>query len=140
MTEGDSDTDSMLVVWKRVVGLNSTDTELLLQLGDRLYTWDPEAAFTAHERVLALKPDAATQARAHAGMGWTYYFYLSYKDAVAEFQEAIRLDPANDEYLYDLGIVYAKGGAKDAAMGVFRQLTTRNQKMAQALLAEINKK
>ena len=52
----------------------------------------------------------------------------------------MRLDPANDHYLYALGVNYAKSGQKDAAMRVFRQLTTRNQKMAQALFAEINKK
>jgi hypothetical protein len=45
----------------------------------------------------------------------------------------------NDEYLHDLGIVYAKGVAKDAAMGVFKELTTRNRKMAQDLFATIHK-
>lgn len=140
MIEGSDNVDSMQAVWKRAVALKPTDTELLLQLGDVLYTWDPEASYTALQRVLDLKPDAATQARAHAVMGWSSFFYLDSRTADAEFREALRLDPANDEYLYDIGYNYARAGQRDAAMEVFRQLTTRNQKMAQGLFAEMNKK
>lgn len=140
MIEGADDTDSMLSVWKRAVALEPTDTELLLSLGDALYTWDPAVAFDALERVLTISPDAATQARAHALMGWSYYFFLDNRSAESEFKEALRLDPANNAYLYNLGINYVKAGQRDAAMGVFRQLTTRNQKMAQELWAEMNKK
>ncbi len=142
MVEGysETDSDSMLAVWRRAVALDPTDTELLLLLGDAMYTFDPDVAIEALERVLALSPDASTQARAHATLGWNYYFYMMTKSAEVEFKAAIRLDPANDRYLHALGINYAKSGQKDAAMAVFRQLTTRNQKMAQALFAEINKK
>jgi tetratricopeptide (TPR) repeat protein len=142
MIEGgpDTDIDSMQSVWKRAVALQPTDTKLLLELGDVLYTWDPAVADAAYRRVLALSPDPVIQAQAHAGMGWAHYFYLNSRAAEAEFKEAMRLDPANDNYLYALGVTYAKAGQRDAAMGVFRQLTTRNQKMAQELLATINKK
>ncbi len=140
MIEGSSDTDSMLVVWKRAVVLEPSDTELLLELGDALYTWDPAAADAAFERALAIAPDDVTRARAHAGMGWASYFYLNYPSALAELMKANRLDPKNDEYVYGIGLIYARDGNKAAARAVFRQLTTRNQKMAQELMAEINKK
>lgn len=141
MIEGTGDNvDSMQVVWKRAVALNPTDTELLLSLGDALYTWDPEASYLALQRVLNLRPDAATQARAHSLMGWSYYFYLDSRNAAAEFKEAMRLDPGNDNYLYALGVTYAKAGQKDAAMTVHRQLASRNEKMAKELMETINKK
>jgi Flp pilus assembly protein TadD len=48
-------------------------------------------------------------------LGWAYYHKQVYDSAINLFKEAIRKDPANAQFVYHLGMAYAKNGQADLA-------------------------
>jgi tetratricopeptide (TPR) repeat protein len=62
-----------------------------------------------------------------------------YEKAVAEFREAIRLNPKDPDNYLDLGKAYLAAGQKAQAQQVYTTLRRLDPNKAQELLAEINK-
>lgn len=107
---------------------------------------DYRLALFAYKHGLVLKPDAV---RLHVSLGYLYLTRLKqYREAVASFEQAVRLKPDTQDLTYPhlsadahlgLGKSYLATGRKEQAMGVYRTLLSLDQAKAQALLEEINK-
>ena len=107
---------------------------------------DYQLALSAYKHGLALKPDAV---RLHVSLGYLYLKSLKqYRDAVAIFEQAVRLKPDAQDRTYPhlsadahlgLGKSYLATGRKEHAMGSYRTLLSLDKAKAQALLDEINK-
>ena len=74
------------------------------------------AALNTFRRVVKSRPDHAA---AHAALGAAYREAGSYAEARAELEQAIALDADDLRANYQLGLVYAKLGEKDAAKKMF---------------------
>ena len=107
---------------------------------------DYQLALSAYKHGLSLKPDAV---RLHVSLGYLYLKSLKqYRDAVATFEQAVRLKPDAQDLTYPhlsadahlgLGKGYLATGRKEHAMGSYRTLLSLDKAKAQALLDEINK-
>jgi tetratricopeptide (TPR) repeat protein len=91
------------------------DTEYLLGVsveksGDRV------AAIETYRRVIGSRPDHAA---AHAALGSAYREAGNYSEARIALERAIELDPNDLRANYQLGLVYAKLGEKEAAARMF---------------------
>lgn len=62
-----------------------------------------------------------------------------YQQAVAFYQQALRLKPTSADTQYFLGITYLALGRKQEAQQVYSRLQRLDRKMAQELYVEINK-
>lgn len=62
-----------------------------------------------------------------------------YDETIAEFKEAIRLEPDYAEAHFDLDQTYLIRGDKSAALEEYRILKGVDEELAQKLLNEINK-
>lgn len=82
---------------------------------------DPNAALEAAQRVLALKPTGEV----HDLLGDIYEAQRRYRDALNEYQEAVRLDPASDKFVFDLGAELLLHENFDAAEQVFHSAEER---------------
>ena len=60
-----------------------------------------------------MKPDYAG---AHNNLGIAYYERGSLNEAIHEYEECLRLEPANAEALYNLGLAFYDKGATDKAL------------------------
>jgi tetratricopeptide (TPR) repeat protein len=92
-----------------------TDTEYLLavsfdKLGNRA------AAIKIFRKIVASRPDHAA---AHAALGTAYREAGSYAEARVELERAVELDANDLRANYQLGLVYAKLGEKEAARKMF---------------------
>lgn len=79
-------------------------------------TKDVDGAFNAAKQALALK----TTGEIHDLIGDVYEAQGHYRDALNEYQEAVRLDPASDKFVFDLGAELILHENYDAAQKVFR--------------------
>jgi tetratricopeptide (TPR) repeat protein len=101
---------------------------------------DYSGASKAFYHAMALKQLAPKQlGEAHNGRGKAFVGLKRYDMAIAEFREAIRLDPKNAEYHLAFGKAYLAAGQKVQAQQVYQKLLTLNRLRAQELLTEINK-
>lgn len=137
--------------YKKAIALKPS---LLREVVDNYWlngTWyqdngDYQLALSAYKHGLALKPDAV---RLHVSLGYLYLTSLKqYRDAVAAFEQAVRLKPDAQDLTYPhlsadahigLGKSYLAAGRKEQAMGVYRTLLSLDKTKAQELLEAINK-
>ena len=77
---------------------------------------EPGAAIETFRRVVRSRPDHAA---AHAGLGAAYREAGSYIEAREALERAIELDANDLRANYQLGLVYAKLGEKEAAKRMF---------------------
>jgi tetratricopeptide (TPR) repeat protein len=91
------------------------DTEYLIGMSLEK-TGDRAAAIETFRRVVRSRPDHAA---AHAGLGAAYREAGSYIEARAALERAIELDANDLRANYQLGLVYAKLGEKEAAKRMF---------------------
>lgn len=82
-----------------------------------LATGNPHAAATVLERARALEPDKASVREALAR---AYYSVGRVRDAEAEFEAALALDPVNDYAHFGLGLCRLRIGDRDRARGHLR--------------------
>ncbi|MGH9945884.1 MAG: tetratricopeptide repeat protein [Pyrinomonadaceae bacterium] len=101
---------------------------------------DYSGASKAFYHAIALKsPASINLPEAHDARGKAFVGLERYDKAIAEYREAIRLDPKEPEYQLDLGKAYLAAGQKVQAQQVYQKLLTLNKVQAQKLLTEINK-
>jgi tetratricopeptide (TPR) repeat protein len=82
--------------------------------------------------------DAATQAREHWQRGYDLANGGDLDQAAVEMRRAVTLAPNNSQYVYTLGIILARQGKLDEAIGYFRQsakLDSQNLGIRQNLAA-----
>lgn len=82
------------------------------------HTTPDHEAIQALQRIISLVPDADA-ARYHAAIGERYKRGKDYDQAIASFQQALRLDYNNAEYHAGLGDVYIKDGNLNAAKDAY---------------------
>jgi tetratricopeptide (TPR) repeat protein len=128
-SEGDS-------IFQVAFALEHRDAELLVDLGDNLA--EISGKELAYQRALSLNPPPQLAARARTGLGWFYYFFLSYDEAIPQFQEAIRLDPPNAPAVYAVGFMHVKMSRFPQARAIHRQLLQLDRDYATTLLKDIN--
>jgi tetratricopeptide (TPR) repeat protein len=82
----------------------------------RLERKNIDGAAQAAERALALKPSGEV----HDVLGEIYEAQGRYADALVHSQDATRLEPNNEKFIFDLGVELILHENYDAAQGVFR--------------------
>lgn len=131
--------DSSSAAWKHAVELKPQDAKLLVRIGDQQRDLNSLEGYEAYSQALDLKPDAATQSQAWAGLGWMARFMTMDKDALDYFNNAARLDWKNTDAALGLGLSLVKAGAKGPAMAQYRKLLQLgDSSKADYLLDEIN--
>jgi TolB-like protein/Tfp pilus assembly protein PilF len=79
----------------------------------------PEAKANA-DRALALAPDLP---EAHVALGFYYYWgFFNYDAAIQEFQQALKLSPANLEAREGLAFIWRRQGKFEQALAAFGQM------------------
>ena len=91
------------------------DTEYLLGVSFEK-TGNRVAALEIFRKIVQSRPDHAP---AHAALGTAYREANNYNEARVELERAVALDPDDLRANYQLGLVYAKLGDKDAAQKMF---------------------
>ncbi len=80
------------------------------------------SAKAAADRALALAPDLP---EAHVALGYYWYWGLfDYDKAIDEFQQAVKLSPANLEARKGLAFVWRRQGKFEQSLAAFRQMLT----------------
>lgn len=101
---------------------------------------DYVSVLRAYHHFIALKPaDPVVLATAHNGRGHAFVELKKYEKAIAEYREAVRLDPKEPGYHLNIGRTYLAMGQKDQALQVYRTLQRLDREKALKLYAEINK-
>lgn len=117
-------------VYRKVLAEDPANTDAYNNLGIILYTEGKrDEAFQAFKRSLAVKP----QALAHSNLGRIYFEAHQVQAAIAELEEAIRLDPANAIAHNNLGAVYYQQGDYGQAAQQFGQALQCNPNYGEAL-------
>lgn len=70
------------------------------------------------------EPANVTAAKKHAERAHELYAQGSYREAIAELEEALKLDPSGKELVYNLGVVHEKLGDVDDALKYFRRYSS----------------
>lgn len=96
----------------------------------------PEKAINSLKEAIRLKPDEAI---AHNNLGVVYLGMEKPQEAAEALKEAIRLKPDNASAHFNLGCSYLKMGKKEEALQEQSLLKNQDQKLADNLLAMINK-
>jgi tetratricopeptide (TPR) repeat protein len=68
----------------------------------------------------------------HAAQGNAYYDQGQFEEAVAEFEEALQLDPDDAETHYNLGLAYKALGKVDEAIGEYQEAIRLDPDLAEA--------
>lgn len=118
----------------------------LLVLADVVrYGGKYDASLPIFRRVLVLSSDPTMKAGALSGMGEAYSkknlpikATAAFQQAMAIYQQILRLKPSDGYAHYGLAKCYLGLGQKDMALRIQRRLTTINPKIAKDLLDEIN--
>ncbi len=91
-----------------------------------------------YRQAAAANPQSA---EAHANLGWGFYGADQLDQAVAEFTEALRLEPGHLEALYGLGLARKCSGAKAEAISAFtgaiEQLSTLEDRTRSSVLRRL---
>lgn len=74
------------------------------------------------ENAVELDPDYD---RAHATLGWAYFFTGRREEGLAELERAVAIAPGNTQWLGQLGEAYAMAGNTERARGIVRELEAR---------------
>ncbi len=98
-----------------------------------------EKIIASFERAARLKPD---DPRPHASLGQAYFEGGRLKEAAAELEKALALDPENTTALYQLGLLYRDlGRSEDSGKMLrrFRESKTRQQEEKEGELVQMLK-
>ncbi|TRZ56181.1 MAG: tetratricopeptide repeat protein [Rhodocyclaceae bacterium] len=69
-------------------------------------------------------------------LGIAYRSAKAFDEAIRAFGQALRLDGANAQTWYELGVTYHEQGDKDKARGVFQEIRNRNQELGSRYFQE----
>ncbi len=104
---------------------NPADPKPLVEIGNAYYDhkFFPQA-IEYYQKALALKPD---DVNVRTDMGTAMFYSGSPKEAVAEFEKSLKIDPTHAQTLFNLGIVKMEG-LKDAkgAIAAWQRLLDTN--------------
>jgi len=95
-------TDEMGEFWLQVLPRNNTDRGLILRDYQQRVLQDNLAY---HGYLLTLNPN---DGKSHCGIGKALYLMGRFPEASQRLQAAVKLDPANDEPHYYLGLIYRR--------------------------------
>jgi tetratricopeptide (TPR) repeat protein len=119
-------------IWNRIATLTPNDYEAYFYLGT-LYNWKktPSKAIEPLKKALSLKQTA----EAYQKLGESYAELGEYGDALAAFQEAVKLEPGNSHILYSLGRSYFHVNDAGNAMAAYREAIRLDSSLAEAYLS-----
>jgi tetratricopeptide (TPR) repeat protein len=90
------------------------------------------------------QPGNPSESDVHFALGLAYYGTASYRNAVKEFKDAVKLNPNFPSAHYGLGLAYLaygdKGGAKKAEEALKKLKSPLANKLTDALLAPAGQK
>jgi len=110
-----SNTDGMISVLKRLVGLDSKDTDLRLQLAEALEKkGELKSAATQYEAVLNGIPGKEKLLICNK-LGYLWAKVGQFQKAISFYKTASDLDPKDSNLLYNLAYLYEKTGNKQDA-------------------------
>lgn len=114
--------EEAVAAYQKAVELDPAAASARLNLGFvliRLERWDE--AWEQFEAVLHSEPEGVAQVPAHRGLGQILFRQGRPDEAIAAYQEALRLDPQSVEAMNDLGLVYLNVGETEQATAQFEQ-------------------
>lgn len=86
------------------IGQNAKDSRAHYFLGNLLYDLQPKQAVKQWQQAIALEP---TLAIAHRNLGWAYYdIERDFDKAITSYEAAIKHNPADSRYFYELDKLY----------------------------------
>jgi Flp pilus assembly protein TadD len=72
-------------------------------------------------------------------LGDAYFFAGRFSEAIAAYQQAVRLQPAEGEAYYNLALAYLEIGDHEAAMAQSRMLANVDAELNKKLLSEMQR-
>jgi tetratricopeptide (TPR) repeat protein len=114
--------DAAVASYREALRLDPGNEAALVNVGNVLYKkGDYEGVIAHYSALLAAVPPTDTAARMHNNLGAAYLKTERYEDGIAEFRQAIAIDPAYLEPYYNLGITLMALGRPAEAVPVLQQ-------------------
>jgi len=90
------------------IGCNADDGRAYYYLGNVLYDRQAERALTAWKKAIECEPSLAI---AYRNLGWGYYYAMDdIARAIESYQNAIKHNPQDGRYYYELDILHERNG------------------------------
>jgi len=111
------DTEGAIKAYKTALRLNPFRDDIHINLGNLYFAEERyEESGKSYEKAVKLWPVADN----HYALGQAYMNAGRYKDAEAQFNEVVRIDPDNPDGNYGLGLNYARQGRYEDAIVQFK--------------------
>lgn len=112
---------------ERLTGPDAESADTWLLKGKTLAALGrPLDAIQAYRRALEGKP--TSKAMVHASLGKAYFDLKRFPESIAAYREAVRLEPANDQWRYGLALALKDGGRAEETLKIDSQLLKKYPK------------